>query len=228
MPKIRIKGPGGVNVKVEVPTSASFGQLNLAVGNQLNLLPGFQLSLNKQVRLEVDWTETKLEHCIVTRLTLLPVGQTPLQVNENDSLAAAGICAGDLLWVLHSSSAGPSPAATTSEISSQPSYPAAAALAPSSSEIAKTEAASNSRETDPTQIPDVVVMADAHQEPEQQTSPAGGSEGFRDILYKIIHVHGSPPNASGRLIAAVHAAMLKRSFQPLWISQVGFKILDID
>ncbi|KAK9831794.1 hypothetical protein WJX74_009448 [Apatococcus lobatus] len=48
MPRIRVKKPGGTTGRIEVPTSASFGELKLAVEKALNPPPGFQLSLNKQ------------------------------------------------------------------------------------------------------------------------------------------------------------------------------------
>lgn len=55
MPKFRVKVPGQSTVKLDVSASASFADLKNAVAKELTVLPGFQLSLNKQV-----WSQSGL------------------------------------------------------------------------------------------------------------------------------------------------------------------------
>ena len=156
-------------------------------------------------------------------LTLVPVVQTPLQANKDDSLATAGICAGDLLWVLESN---PSQAAATSgpADSAGKHFSSATAQRVSNPVGANTETAPDSsiRQTASAQpSQNDVVMTDANAAMDQHTIPANTSHGFKHTWHKTFVRLGNPSDASCRLIAAVHAAMLNQHFRPCWLSQVG-------
>lgn len=160
---------------------------------------------------------------ICSLLTVLPVPQTPLQANQDDSLAAAGICAGDLLWVLKSN---PSPAATTpGPADSSDQHDGSATARRCCNTIrAKAEAApdgSSKLPALPQPSPNDVVMTDANVERAKDNIPADRTPGFKDILHKVMIRLGTSSDASCSLIAAVHAAMLNQHFRPNWLSQVG-------
>ena len=219
MVKIRVRVPGGETHKIEIATSATFAELKAIAGQRLRSSDKLNLSLNKQVTGSHKSSSCgNFDKDVQVSNIFFGAEKTPLEVADEDTLSAIGICSGDLLWVLRSSSsvqqtAGPSPASTL--------IPSPAAANKSGGHMLDTSSSTrNSAEP----LVRCTLPVDVHvPDAVDQTGPcslSGSCDGFPEMLDRILHAAWNTANVPSTPIAAVHAAMLNRNFQPAWSRKV--------